>query len=766
MRETHTQGAALRHSHSLHCQGRGGTLTSQHTGEHLSTMIVTTQQNVGPELDMRSSGAPPRNWRGIGLAIVVIVGVLSLVLLSIFILSPETEKLPEKTGLTLSDLESVEYQVQTPRLYWASDNEIIMESRDGNLIKRNLQTEQSNILLSNITLMSLKASNAELSPDLQHVLLVLNKQQVVGVSFTAMYAVYNIRTRELWDLKPPLINETILQFAAWGPRGSQLVFIVNDDIYYQQSATGPAIRLTTSGNTGTQLNGITDWTYHEEVLQSYAAHWWSPDGSRLAYLSINNTLVPSMELPQFVGADYPTNKRYAYPKAGQVIPQVKVFSVNLNGPSHTIELLPPDTFQHREYYITHVSWITNIRLAVIWLSRSQSHTSLTFCDVTTGACVERYRATSDTWISTQGRPLFSPDAVFLPVPVKQGARGEFVHIAMLSMQLGGKDDSLHMLTSGDWDVTRIVSFNPGNQTVYFLSTEGMARRRHLHSVEKSGSLSCISCDLIPDCNFVDVAFSPGGNYFILYCKGPGIPHVTVHQIQNPKAFTVIEDNEILKDALNSKLMPEVEFKSIQLDKFELPIRLTLPPGFQDSQFPLVLLLPEAPGSQQVTEEFSLEWESVLVSSFQIILAHFDGRGSKYQGLQLLHETDHRLGSAEIKDYLTLVQYLRRLPFVDKKQVGVYGKAYGGFLALKLLAQSEDLFACGVAVAPITNFQIHSAVISERYLGMPSQETSAYTIYPDEDHFFWSKGSLYHLKQSVISYLQSCLQVGYRRQRSQ
>lgn len=54
--------------------------------------------------------------------------------------------------------------------------------------------------------------------------------------------------------------------------------------------------------------------FSEEVLHSYVAHWWSPDGSRLAYLSINTSRVPIMELPHFVGADYPSSTRYAYPK--------------------------------------------------------------------------------------------------------------------------------------------------------------------------------------------------------------------------------------------------------------------------------------------------------------------------------------------------------------------------------------------------------------------------------------------------------------------
>lgn len=52
----------------------------------------------------------------------------------------------------------------------------------------------------------------------------------------------------------------------------------------------------------------------EEILQTHIAHWWSPDGLRLAYLTINDTLVPKMEVPYFTGTPYPGSQDYHYPK--------------------------------------------------------------------------------------------------------------------------------------------------------------------------------------------------------------------------------------------------------------------------------------------------------------------------------------------------------------------------------------------------------------------------------------------------------------------
>lgn len=66
-----------------------------------------------------------------------------------------------------------------------------------------------------------------------------------------------------------------------------------------------------------QLNPVTCLSlFPEEIFQSHIAHWWSPDGARLAYATINDTLVPKMELPMFTGSPYPTGKEYHYPKVG------------------------------------------------------------------------------------------------------------------------------------------------------------------------------------------------------------------------------------------------------------------------------------------------------------------------------------------------------------------------------------------------------------------------------------------------------------------
>ena len=52
-----------------------------------------------------------------------------------------------------------------------------------------------------------------------------------------------------------------LQLALWTPKGSSLVYVFENDIYYLPKVTGDAIRLTYTGSEHTVFNGVPDWVY-------------------------------------------------------------------------------------------------------------------------------------------------------------------------------------------------------------------------------------------------------------------------------------------------------------------------------------------------------------------------------------------------------------------------------------------------------------------------------------------------------------------------
>ncbi|XP_070766132.1 inactive dipeptidyl peptidase 10 [Enoplosus armatus] len=772
-------------------------------------MIATTQQNMTTELDLGSSDGPPRNWKGIGIAMVVIVAVMSLVILSVILLTPDESHLLLRSHLTMEDLESEEFKVHDPCVAWLNENEVALRTREGHVLSFSLNSNLTATLLDNSSL-DLTTTKFQVSADKRFVLLAYNIRPVYSQSFTASYAIYTVANGDLLELNPPETEKAVLQYASWGPQGNQLAYVFDGDIYYKPSVTNKPLRLTTTDQELNVVNGLSDWTYEEEVLLTYVAHWWSMDGARLAYLTINNSATPVMEIPHFLGGLYPSNVLFPYPKAGSSIPSVSLFVVNLYGPAHTLEMMPPDSLRARDSYVSMVTWISSTRLAVRWLNRAQNQSVLCVCEATTGACSEKHKMAMDIMQNRrQDVPLFSADgSVFYTImPAKQGARGEFHHITGLSAQPAIPSVPPRFLTSGSWDVSVLCALDEKAGKIYFLSAEESRQSRHLYSVDLDGVFQrrCISCNLIDGCRFFKAAFSPNQTHFILYCLGPGIPKVTVHSTKDPSRYVVLEDNSPLSEALEDKRLPETLFRTLPADNHDLHLKLSLPQGYEANLHPLLIIVDGVPGSQSVTEEFALDWPQVLSGTHNVALAWVDGRSGVGRGQKTTAVDPRKLGSLRVKDYLGVVELLMQLPYIDDRRMILYGKAFGGYLTLKMLAATDKLFQCTAVVAPITDFRLYSAAFSERYLGLPAKEEHAYStaslleevnklkdenflilhgtadarvhfqhsaellsrlvkvdanyslqLYPDEGHILREPRSVQHFQRTVVNYLQTCL----------
>lgn len=139
------------------------------------------------------------------------------------------------------------------------------------------------------------------------------------------------------------------------------------------------------------------------------------------------------------------------------------------------------------------------------------------------------------------------------------------------------------------------------------------------------------------------------------------------------------------------------------------VQLLLPPSWReelrDAAFPVLVEVNGRPGSEAVTDKFSIDWGTYMSSHNDVVYVRLDVRGARGQGKRALFR---RLGGVEVQDQLTVLRYLlHTLKYLDETRVGVWGWGYGGYVTAMVLGSQQDVFKCGVSVNPIADWLYYS-----------------------------------------------------------
>ena len=511
------------------------------------------------------------------------------------------------------------------------------------------------------------------------------------------------------------------------PDGGFVSFLRNHNIWLVSVADAKE-RAVTTGGTEEIRKGELDWVYPEE-LELFTAYWWSPDSASIAYLEMDErqvTQFPLVDFESYTGSA----EMQRYPVAGGKNPVVRVLVAPLAGGDPRVMDIGAET----DIYIPRVNWLPDsLHLAIQRLNREQTVLNLLLADASTGKTSTLLTEKDQYWINVKDELHFFQDGQRF---LWSSERSGYSHLYLYGLD----GQQLAQLTRGDWEISQVRAVDEAKGIVYFTATEKSPLERHLYRVSLDGSAFA---RITKEEGTHDVQFSPDHSFFLdTYSNAMTPPRQDLYRAGGARAATLNENKS--QELAQYHLSPVEFFTAKSRDGVSLNCYMIKPPRFDAARkYPVIIYTYGGPHAQVVRNAWggpTLLWHQMMAQKGYIIFA-LDNRGSGGRGHVFEQSIYHRLGSQELSDQRDGVDWLRRQPWVDPGRIGIWGWSYGGHMTLHAMFEAGDLFKVGFAGGPVSDWHYYDSIYTERYMGLPVRNFTAYKECSPVDHAAGLTGKL-------------------------
>ena len=537
---------------------------------------------------------------------------------------------------------------------------------------------------------------------------------------------------------------------------SRATAYVEDDQLFIADGQGKKHQLSTDGS----REIVYGQSVHRNEFGIEKGTFWSPDGQHLAFYRMDQSMVtdyPQVDIfPR--SASYEPDK---YPMAGMTSHKVTVGVYDL-GTQKTVYLQTGDPTNR---YFTNIAWSPDSKTIYMFeLNREQNDCRLVSYDATTGAKkAELYRETSDKYVEPLHPIQFLPwDSNLF---VMQSQRDGYNHLYLYNK----KGEMVKQLTKGVWVVMDVLGFNQKDKSIIIASNEKHALQSNLYAV----NIKTLKRTLLDNGEGVHWGkLSSSGTKLYEKYSTPTTPNtVNAIEISNfkPRTSNLLTAEDPWKDYVQ----PIFESGSIKAADgvTDLYWRMVKPHDFDiTKKYPTVVYVYGGPHAHNVDASWhwaSRSWETYMAQKGYIVFI-LDNRGSENRGLDFEQATFHQLGQIEMQDQMKGVEYLRTLPYIDMKRLGVHGWSFGGFMTISLITNYPDVFKVGVAGGPVIDWKWYEVMYGERYMGTPQNNPEGYAKTSLINKAKDLKGKLQIITgyndntvvpQHCLSFLDACIKAG-------
>lgn len=262
------------------------------------------------------------------------------------------------------------------------------------------------------------------------------------------------------------------------------------------------------------------------------------------------------------------------------------------------------------------------------------------------------------------------------------------------------------LTPGEHEV-QYVALTPDGRRLVYDSNSGDIDRKHLWSVQVDGS------DRRPVTRGTGIEWGPapfhGGIAFLASgARTPAHAEVLVDGSRRP-----LVENWLPASFPADELVEPVQVTFPATDGLEIHGQLFLPKDLRRGERRPAVMFFHGGSRRQMLLGFhhrgyyhnSYAFNQYLASKGYIVLSVNYRSGIGY-GLEFREALDYGArGASEFRDVVGGAEYLRNRGDVDPDRIGLWGGSYGGYLTALGLARRSDLFAAGVDVHGVHDWNV-------------------------------------------------------------